>query len=142
MEKYVENITKKYRGMSVEDLCIAFNIKSKPENINGILVSRMFGIKGNLANTDEFLKANIVPRTIRVEENGKVKESFPLPAFKYNEFINQTWDKSNLKEVLETTKFMFFVFKNVNDHYVFYKIKLWNMPNHDIENHVKYIRYD
>ena len=34
---------------------------------------------------------------------------------------------------------MFFVFKNVNDHYVFYKIKLWNMPNHDIENHVKYI---
>ena len=139
MEKYVENITKKYRGMSVEDLCIAFNIKSTPKNINGILVSRMFGVKGKLANTDEFLKANIVPRTIRVEENGKVKESFPLPAFKYNEFINQTWDKSKLKEVLETTKFMFFAFKNVKGHYVFYKIKLWNMPKHDIENHAKYI---
>ena len=37
----------------------------------------MFNVKGNLSNTDEFLKANIIPRTVRIEENGRIKESFP-----------------------------------------------------------------
>ena len=36
-------------------------------------------------------------------------------------------------EELESTKYMFFVFKMIDDEYVFVGIKLWNMPEQDIE---------
>ena len=49
------------------------NIDSNAKNLNGILVARMFNVKSRLRDTDEFQKANIVPRTIRVEENGRIK---------------------------------------------------------------------
>lgn len=57
--------------------------------------------------------------------------------FKYTDIVNQTWEKSDLKNELETTKYMFFVFKNENGEYVFKGIELWNMPETDIETAVK-----
>ena len=52
----------------------------------------------------------------------------PFPAFKYTEIVKQSWETSDLKEKLESTKYMFFVFKMKKGEYVFNGIKLWNMP--------------
>lgn len=93
-------------------------------------------VRSNLAETEEFQKANIIPKTIRIEENGRIKESISFPAFKYTDIINQSWETCDLREELETTKYMFFVFKKVNDEYIFKGIKLWNMPELDIETSV------
>lgn len=138
---YVNEVVFKYKGMSQQELIKLFNIKSNAKNINGILVSRMFNVKGKLSDTDEFVKANIIPRTIRIEENGKIKESMPFPAFKYKEIINQPWEDSDLRNDLETTKYMFFIFKKENNKYIFKGIKLWNMPELIIENEVKNVWY-
>lgn len=134
---YVNDVIYKYKNKSQTELLNLFNINSTAKNINSILVSRMFGIKGKLSDTDEFAKANIVPRTIRIEENGKIKESLPFPAFKYTEIINQSWENSDLRNDLESTKYMFFIFKKENNEYIFKGIKLWNMPVLTIENEVK-----
>lgn len=134
---YVNDVILKYKNKSQSELMKIFNLDSTAKNINSILVSRMFGIKGKLSDTDEFSKANIVPRTIRIEGNGRIKESMPFPTFKYNEIVNQTWEESNLKNDLESTKYMFFVFKKESNEYIFKGIKLWNMPELTIENEVK-----
>lgn len=42
-------------------------------------------------------------------------------------------------EELESTKYMFFVFKMINDEYVFVGIKLWNMSGQDIEIEAKLV---
>ena len=47
---------------------------SNAKNINSMLVSRMFNVKSKLAETEEFQKANIIPKTIRIEKNGRIKE--------------------------------------------------------------------
>ena len=86
--------------------------------------------------TEEFLKANIISKTVRIEENGRIKESMSFPAFKYMDLITQEWETSDLRETLESTKYLFFVFKKENDEYVFKGIKLWNMPEFDIETFV------
>ena len=96
----------------------------------------LFGVKRKLSETDEFQKANIIPRTIRIEENGRVKESISFPYFKYTDIVNQDWENCDLKEELETTKYMFFIFKKEHSEYVFKGIKLWNMPEMDIESYV------
>jgi len=135
--EYVNNIIKKYIGMSQKELMKTFNIKSKAKNLNNILISRMFNIKGKINNTEEFKKAKIVPKTIRIEENGNVIESISFPYFKYTELVKQDWETSDLKEELETTKYLFFVFKKHNDNYIFKGIKLWNVPEIIIESYVK-----
>ena len=55
---------------------------------------------------------------------------------------NSTTSKRNdylysLKETLETTKYMFFIFKHNGKDYIFKGIKLWNMPEEILEKNVK-----
>ena len=135
-EEYVNNVINKYKGKSQQELMKELNIDSKAKNINSLLINKMFNVKSNLAETEEFQKANIIPKTIRIEENGRIKESLSFPAFKYTDIVNQDWKTCDLREELETTKYMFFVFKKVNNEYIFKGIKLWNMSELDIETSV------
>lgn len=134
--EFVTTIVNKYKDMSQKELMKEFNLNSSAKNINSILISRMFNVKINLRETEEFQKANIIPKTVRIEENGSIKESISFPAFKFTEIINQNWETCYLKKELETTKYMFFVFKKDKDDYIFKGIKLWNMPQIDIETSV------
>ena len=134
--EFVNNVIIKYKDKTQKELLKEFNINTNAKNINSILISRMFNIKGKLVLTEEFQKANIIPKTIRIEENGKIIESISLPYFKYTDIINEEWQTCKLKEELETTKYMFFVFKKEHNEYVFKGIKLWNMPEIDIETYV------
>lgn len=134
--EFVLNVIAKYKGKSQNELMKEFNIDTKAKNVNSMLISRMFNVKSKLSETEEFQKAKIIPKTIRIEENGRIKESISFPYFKYTEIINQDWETSDLREELETTKYMFFIFKMENGEYIFKGIKLWNMPEIDIETSV------
>ena len=135
-DEYVNSIISKYINKSQNELQQEFNIKTTPKNLNSILINRMFNLKGNLSDTEEFQKANIIPKSIRIEENGRIIESMSFPYFRYTDIVNQEWETSELRDYLETTKYMFFVFKKVNGEYIFKGIKLWNMPETDIETWV------
>ena len=136
-DEFINNVVNKYKGKTQKELMELFNIESSAKSIKSIIVSRMFGVKGSLNETEEFLKANIIPKTVRIEENGRIRESMSFPAFKYSELINQEWETSDLRETLESTKYLFFVFKMENNEYVFKGIKLWNMPVLIIDNEVQ-----
>ena len=138
-DDFVNKVVTKYKGKSQKELMEIFNIDSNAKNLNSMIVSRMFGVKGKLGQTDEFLKANIVPRTIRVEKNGAIKESMPFPAFEYKKLIEQEWENSDLRNQCESTKDMFFVFKMVDEDYIFQGIKMWNMPELTIDNEVRIV---
>lgn len=93
----------------------------------------MFNVKSELDKTDEFQKANIVPKTIRIEENGRIKECISFPSFEFTGIVEQNWETSDLKEQFETIKYVFFIFKCESGEYVFRDIKIWNMPEMDIQ---------
>lgn len=98
------------------------------------LAYRMLGIKGNHA--EEFIKSNIVVKTIRLEENGKIRESMSFPPFQFMDLATQEWEESDIFNYFSETKFFFVIFKRQGDHYNLYKVKLWNMPIGDLENDV------
>ena len=135
--EYVNETISKYIGKTQSELKEIFGVESEAKSINSILISRMFNVMGNLSDTEEFSKANIIPRTVRIEQNGRIKESFPFPTFKYLELIHEEWETCEFRNTLETTKYMFFVFVNNGIDYVFKGVKLWNMPETDIETYVK-----
>ena len=128
-----------YYGMSENELFEKFNIKnsSKMKNRFNILVAAMLGINGHINKTDEFQKANLELKTIRIEENGTIKEHMSFPTFKYTEIVKEKWETSILREKFNTTKYMFVVFKKKNGIYYFDKIKFWNMPLAVLDNQVK-----
>ncbi len=136
---YVDEIINKYIGKSRTELKEIFGIESESKSVNTLIINKMFGVKGSLSDTDEFLKANISPRTIRVEENGRIKESFPFPTFKYTEIVNEEWENSEFRELIENTKYLFFVFKHDGTDYIFKGVKLWNIPEDDIESNIKVV---
>ena len=138
-EDYFESVCSKYIGKSDIYLANIFNIEStdKRKDLHSSIIHKMFNVSGRLRNTEEFLKANIIPKTIRVEEDGNIKESMSFPTFKFKEIIKEEWDSCELKEELETTKYMFFIFKKENDNYIFKGFKIWNMPKTLIDTVIK-----
>ena len=86
-EGFVVDKINAYHGYTVKELCkeFAIDIQKKPKSLEAILAYRILGIKGNHA--EEFEKANIVIKTIRVEKNNTIRESMSFPTFKFKELI-------------------------------------------------------
>lgn len=136
IEELLHEKFKKYYGKSIDDICSELNVNliskngSLPKNYAQIISSRILGIKDNKLDTiEEFSKANIKFKTVRIEKNGKIKEHMSLETFKYTEIIKETWNESKLRSTFEEQKYLFVVFKyDENDTLKLDKIKLWNMP--------------
>ena len=103
--------------------------------------SRMMRVQQTyLDSLEEFNKANIKIKTIRVNKGGKIKESMPFPTFDFNDVAKEEWETSELRNMFSSSKFLFVVFKEVDDskkEYQFVGVKLWNMPISDLESKVK-----
>lgn len=128
-ENDIKQRLRKYKGLSVNELSKLFGIVNEPKNLLDIIISRLFGIKGKVSNTNEFSKANIITKTIRINKNNRMIESMSFPAFKFTEIVNHEWEESDLYAYFSTTKFMFAVFKQKDDdEYYFEKVVFWNMP--------------
>lgn len=136
-EKIINDKLKNYYGKSRKELCEEFELKTRAKNVNELLLSKMLGIEGKVAKTEEFLKANVVPKTIRVEENGRIIQSMSFPAFKFDKIVKEKWIKSDLYNTFLSTRYMFVIFKKKNKEYYFERIKFWNMPINILEGEVK-----
>lgn len=130
---------KNYIGKTKEDLSNYFGVNLNSKNYVERIFAKMLGIKGNINDTEEFIKANIVCKTIRVKANGKIKESMSFPAFKYKDIIKEEWETSELRNSFAEKKYLFVIFKEQNDTFLFDGIKLWNMPLYVLDKDVKYV---
>lgn len=126
-----------YIGLTQKQLMSRFNIDSTAKNLNEILICRMFGINSDLSKTDEFIKANIKAKTIRIQYGNHIKESLPFPAFDYLTFANEEWENCELRNMFLNTKFMFFFFNEEAGEYHFSGIKLWNISIKDLDGQVR-----
>ena len=131
---YVVERIAPYFGRSQTALIREFDIPPGPKNVNEIILARMLGIQGRITATYEFQKANIIPKTIRIQKSGRIKESMSFPGFRFLDIIQEEWEDSSLKNYLEPTKFLFIIF-NENDagEYALERVKFWNIPFDDLD---------
>jgi len=104
-------------------------------------VSSMLNVgEKNLNNIEEFQKANIQIKTVRISRKGRIKESMSFPSFDFIEVSQEEWNESETRDIFENSKFLFVIFDEIDDvkkEYKFRKIKLWNMPNSILDTQVK-----
>ena len=124
------------------------NISNNPKNkfamvANAIATSAKCS---NVNRSEEFLKAGLTMKTIRIQANGIIKEAMSFENIDYIEVAGcEEWIDSRLYE-LYSSRFMFVVFREQNtgkEDYVLDDVFFWTMPQKDLEwaevywNHIK-----
>ena len=116
-ESHITNMIGRYVGKSDYELCQLLDRKYNNNKAQwSDLAYRMLGIKSNMA--EEFVKANIVVKAIRIEQNGKIRENMSFPAFKFKELVKETWEDSTLHNYFDETRFLFVVYKHDGKNYI------------------------
>ena len=100
----------------------------------------------NVNRSEEFIKAGLTMKTIRVQANGLIKEAMSFENIDYIEVAEcENWFESRLYELF-SSRFMFVVFKEQTigkEDYVLDDVFFWTMPQQDLEyaeiywNHIK-----
>lgn len=124
------------------------DISNKPKNTFAIIANAIAASKKcpNVNRSEEFLKAGLTMKTIRVQANGIIKEAMSFENIDYIEVAEcENWFDSRLYE-LYSSRFMFVVFKEKalgKGDFVLDDVFFWTMPQEDLEwaevywNHIK-----
>lgn len=126
-----------YIGKTLDDLYLELGITISPKakNLYNEISKKILGVKNNYL--EEFEKAEILIRTIRLKNTNMPKEDMSLPAFKYKEIIHEDWETSELRDIL-TKKFFFVIFKYDNKNVLrLKKVMFWNISYNNLENDVR-----
>tara|TARA_R110002050_G_scaffold197156_1_gene332046 strand:- start:349 stop:1734 length:1386 start_codon:yes stop_codon:yes gene_type:complete len=121
-----------FYGKSAEqiekELGLDLNQKAKSyfANLTNVILGLELGQK-----IEEFEKADIQVKTIRLKENNLPKEDISFPTFEYQELIETDWEDSDFKNILES-KFFFVFYQFEDENLILRKVKFWNMPHSDI----------
>jgi len=113
----------------IENLNCNLNINSK--GFYASLTKLMLGISLD-KEIEEFEKAEIKIKTIRLKSNNLPKEDMSFPSFSFFDIVNEDWDESSFKEILETKYFFVFFKYDEKNILRLNKVKFWNMSQNDI----------
>lgn len=120
-----------YKGFSEEELYARFDINPKAKGRNSSLIRKILGLTGDIEKTQEFQKANMNLRVIRVDKNGLPKEDSPFKTYNFVELAsNDEWEESQPYLEICNKRFLFVVFKEVSPKlFVLDSIKFWGFPD-------------
>lgn len=132
--KYAEDIS--FPEVSLYESRIACD-KKKPKHDLAMVAAAIAseGKTTQINKTEEFLKAGLTLKTIRIKANGRLPESISFERIDYQEVYDcEDWCDSRLYEIF-TSRFLFVIFKEQNNgkaDYVLEKAFFWTMPTKDL----------
>ena len=138
LEQYIISKLEPYYNQDIEFLKHKFNIPYQVTNksFTYLLAKSMLEVVNE--KIEEFEKANIKIKAIRLRPDGMPKESMSFPTFKYTEIVKETWLDSELYETFSTTKYLFMIYQYVDeDTLIFKKAMFWNVPEKDLNTEIK-----
>lgn len=124
-----------YKGFSENELYERFEVNPKAKGKNSLLLRKILGLTGDIEKTQEFQKANMNLRVIRVDKNGLPKEDSPFKTYQFMELAeNDVWEESQPYLEICNKRFLFVVFKEVGPKlFVLDSVKFWGFPDRQIE---------
>ena len=121
-----------YLGMSIEEISLLLGHYKRDKNHKNFHREIAIKILANGGSSvSEIVKAGIEMKTVRLQANGRPRESMSFPAFDFIQIADELWEDSSFFERIER-KFLFIVFKVDSDGIErLEKIGYWNMPYKD-----------
>jgi DNA mismatch repair endonuclease MutH len=126
-----------YIDLSTDQIITRLNIQinSRAKGFINNLTYKMLN-SNSLELPHEIKKSSIIIRSIVLKKNGIPKEAISFPSFDFIKICQQTWHESELFELLDSMKFIFFIYEiqgNDSANFNFKGIREWHMPYGDIE---------
>ena len=138
LEEYILSKLEPYYNQDIEFLKHKFDIPYTVSNksFTYLLAKGMLNVVNE--KIEEFEKANIKIKAIRLRPDGMPKESMSFPTFKYTKIVNEEWLDSELYETFSTTKYLFMIYQYIDDNTLkFKKAMFWNVPEKDLNSEIK-----
>ena len=139
LEEAVKERTMPYIGRSTESLRMEFDINKNCKSVNSNIARAILGVSSsNMSPYKDMIEQKTRVKTVRLEADGKNKESITLSTIKYMSIVHEEWNESALYEML-TSPWIFFVMIHNPDEpigeseYIIDKAFVWRMPDKDIE---------
>ena len=95
------------------------------------MIRKIIGLTGDIEKTQEFQKANINLKVIRIKRNGMPKEDSSFKEYNFKELAtNNNWEESRPYLEICSKRFLFVIFKETkSDVYILDKVKFWGFSN-------------
>lgn len=110
----------------------ADDLNPDAKNFYANLTNVVLGISPS-KQAEEFEKADITVRTVRLKPDGLPKESVSFPHFDFLKIVDERWETSDFLAELER-RFFFVFYKYTGNQLFLQRVKFWTMPAEDIEN--------
>ena len=132
IEEVVISKFQPFYGKSAEQIeqGLGLKLNKKAKSYFANLTNAILGL-GLGQKIEEFEKADIQVKTIRLKENNLPKEDVSFPTFEYKELIETDWEDSDFKNILES-KFFFVFYQFEGEGLILRKVNFWNMKHLDI----------
>lgn len=137
-EQLVERRFKSYIGMTVFEIAkkLHATISPSPKAVSYSLCRVILGVRES--RIAEFEKAGLQLKTIRLEQNGNLKEAMSFQTIKYKEIVGEDeWSESDWYGTIAARRFFFVVFRKRTGgtpiDAVLERVFFWSMPRKDIE---------
>ncbi len=143
LEQYIISKLQPYYNQDIEFLKHKFNIPYQASNksFTYLLAKGMLEVINE--KIEEFEKANIKIKAIRLRPDGMPKESMSFPTFKYTEIVKEDWLDSELYETFSTTRYLFMIYQYLDENtLIFKKAMFWNVPEKDLNTEIKRVWED
>lgn len=122
-----------YVGMTAEELRDHFGL-SHSKSVTARITNCILGVRDN-SEIEEFAKAGIKPKTIRLKRNGTPKEAMSFPSFDYFKLLERDFWRSDFYGCMQQ-KYLFVIFREdeeEKDVYRLASVMFWQMPEADLE---------
>jgi DNA mismatch repair protein MutH len=124
---------RKYYGKSENELIKLFKLDRTKAKHKFYLIAKAILEVGLNKKIEEFEKAGVEIKTIRVEKSGGIKESMSFAQIKFKEIVEEEWEGSYWYSTL-TKRFFFIIFqKDDKGELRLKKVMFWTMPAADLE---------
>lgn len=120
-----------YFGLTERELAGRFSL-SRSKDLCARITRRILGV-GDDERIEEFEKAGIKPKTLRLQRSGRPKEAVSFPTFDYFKLAERSFEDSDFLGYL-SQKYLFVIYREDEaGEYRLRDICFWQMPERDLE---------
>ncbi len=134
IEEHILKLYAPYLKKTADEICRLRGEKYNPirKDRHSAIARSILGLNKDGTNLYELNASGITVKTIRIEPNGKMKESMSFKMIDYCEIVDEEWEESYFYAAI-TSKFCFVIFKrdSENSEYYLDTVKFWQIPSED-----------
>ena len=137
IEEFVLSKLKPWYGKTEEELGYAFNVKTNAKNRYAMYINRIFKVT-SLENSEEFRKADIVVKTLRIQKTDTIKEKVSFAPMNFIKVAETPWEESDCRAYFTEKRFLFIAFKETEKGYVLDNAAFYNFPESIVDEFIGY----